>query len=329
VSTEIVARFHFDEHRRPADELLCRMARTFSEWPQTSNEFRGLKVSKMNRQTIAAREEGTLNADGLCKTAAGQRHPSGLLSTTSSFRCWRFPNGHPEAGSVGVWLEAWGDDWTLRHYEDHRIGGEASLAVFDVGPFCALTEAATRPQRDEVNASVEENLDALTGLLFRLIEALEPRSVKVYTDLSLYLPHNAHLLYFRDEGVVLDDLALIAQVWERGLPAHRTGPLRDCRPEDMSAGLPRMARSSPARTAATRIRNAAASKEGTDDGRRAKGARERPIRYIHHVRGRDGDRIPSLPERVRRRFLSRGAGQRMRIGHAIALSCDSFKELVE
>jgi hypothetical protein len=251
MSTEIVALFSFGESFTmgapppnpraqgcpPPDELLCRIARTFSGWPQASGELRGLKVSRSDRHTVVDRREDTLTADALCRAAAGRREPTDMLSTTSSFRCFRFHEGRPEAGSVGVWLEAWGDAWTRENHEDRRIGGEAGLSVADCGPFCARLEISKDARRDEINARVEENLDAFTGLLFRLIEALEPRSVKVFSAQGLYLPMNAHLLYLRDASVVLDDLALIADVWERGLPRHRIAPLRSCPPEDLSAAF--------------------------------------------------------------------------------------------
>jgi hypothetical protein len=57
--------------------------------------------------------------------------------------------------------------------------------------------------------------------------------MKVFTDQGLYLPFNAHVAYYREESAVLEDLQLIADVWERGLPAHNIAPLRQKCPDDM------------------------------------------------------------------------------------------------
>jgi hypothetical protein len=232
MSTEITVRFYLDSDDLVAGDSLCRIVRAFSDWPQATGRYSGLKVSGGNRQNVVFRHDGDLDADGICRFAEGRHHATELLSTRSSFKCWRFVNGNPVAGSVGVWLEAWGIDWTVRNHEHRGVGGDAALSIFDCGPFCALIDTKDS-HRAAVNAQIEENLDTLMSLIFRLIEVLEPRSVKVFTDLGLYLPFNAHVLYAQDESVVLDDLALIARVWEEGLPAHGIGPIRTCRSAEM------------------------------------------------------------------------------------------------
>ncbi|MEV6825318.1 hypothetical protein [Amycolatopsis sp. NPDC051102] len=235
MSTELRIAVYFDDVPPPPGELVCRLAEVFAGWPQASAEFRGLKVLKSDRHTKVGETASPLSTAGLCAAAHDHGAADELFSTRSSFSCWRFPRGTPEPGSAGVWLEAWGPEWTVRNHEDRAIGGEAALSVFDVRPFVALLDPG--PHEAQVNPRVEENLDALTALVFRLVEALTPRSIKVFSAHGLYLPTNAHLLYLRDEEVVLDDLALLARAWTDGLPAHHTGPLAEARPDDMANGF--------------------------------------------------------------------------------------------
>jgi hypothetical protein len=236
LSTAINARFYFRQQESPSPvEALCKMARTFAEWPQAAGIWQAFKMLRDNWHTVAARLEGPLSTDELCAAAAKHRGTHELLSATTSFRCWRFDEQGSKPGSVASGLQSWDEAWCIQNHEDRRIGGGAALSIFQVGPFCALDEMAepASARHDAVNSHVRENLDALTGLLFRLIEALEPYSVKVFTDQGLYLPLNAHLAYYRDGHGVLDDLSLIAHVWEHGLPAHRIAPLKHHQADDM------------------------------------------------------------------------------------------------
>ena len=235
MSTELRIAVYFDEVPPSPDALICDMAGVFAGWPQASAEFRGLKVRRLDRHVTVKETDVRLGPAELCDAGRGYAKPDELLSTRSSFRCWRFVGGSPQAGSVGVWLEAWGPRCTEHNHEDRRIGGEAALSVFDVGPFVALLDVV--PHQAEVNARVEENLDALTALILGLAETLTPRSVKVFSSQGLYLPINAHMLYLRDEAVVLDDLSLMAQVWHDGLPAHHTAPLEQAHADDMASTL--------------------------------------------------------------------------------------------
>ena len=59
--------------------------------------------------------------------------------------------------------------------------------------------------------------------------------MKVYTDKTMYLPFNAHMAYYRDESAVIDDLQLIADVWQHGLPSYNTAPLMLKPEKDMGA----------------------------------------------------------------------------------------------
>jgi len=240
MSTAIVVRFYFDPPGPAPDVLLGRLARTFAAWPHAWGTFHGVTGATGDRHTTTTLRDGAgeLDSAGVAAAVAGHGGPSRMLSTTSSFLCWRFTSGVPSAGSVPVTLEAWGDEWTLRHHEDRAIGGQAALWIGDVAPFRAIADDAAGARPADVNARIEENLQSLTGLVVRLIEAAAPRSLKLFTDAGLYLPFNAHLVYLRDESVVLDDLALIDRVWKQGLPRHNVAPLGGHRsPQDLAFAL--------------------------------------------------------------------------------------------
>lgn len=86
------------------------------------------------------------------------------------------------------------------------------------------------PEYKDGSRVVEENLEDLRDVLLSQVQALRPDSMKVYTDVGLYLPFNAHMAYYGSADAVLDDLALLADVWERGLPGYSTPPLKAWRP---------------------------------------------------------------------------------------------------
>src|SRR5690348_16124743 len=117
MSTEIVVRFYFEQDAPPADEVLCRMAQAVAAWPQASGEMHGLKVFQKNRHKVLLHRENRFSAGELCAVAAGHGGPDTLVSTTTSFRCWRVAGGRSQPGSVGAWLEAWGEAWGRAHHE--------------------------------------------------------------------------------------------------------------------------------------------------------------------------------------------------------------------
>lgn len=227
-------RFYFDAPRPQPDELLCRMARVLGGTPQVENAFAALTTYRRHRHTRELVSAGGLNAEQLCQEARGKRDPELGLSTNIAFPCWRFGDDDtPERGTVGIELESWGDEWLALHWGDRRVGGEAAVSLMRPSPFLALTKRSKSPQRDAINVKVEENLEELTQLFFRLIEELKPRSVKLYNSASFRFPMNAQLAYFRDESVVLDDLAWIAELWEQGLPSRKMPPLAQTPKEDV------------------------------------------------------------------------------------------------
>ncbi len=87
------------------------------------------------------------------------------------------------------------------------------------------------PKQQEANRRVGENLAELTDLLFQLVARVQPDSLKLYSTAGFYVPYDAHLAYYKEETSVLDDLALIEQVWEQGQPELPYPPLKAFTPD--------------------------------------------------------------------------------------------------
>lgn len=226
MATEITARIYFDSEPAPA-KLFARLIEVVSVWADGGASWQGLRVvSGPQRETIH-RDDSLLDTGALVAAAARFNERSQQLSSRTSYRCWRFQGRKADLGSSLAWLEAWGDDYGRIHGEEvRRVWGSAAFTIADCGPYCAVVPAEDAAAT-AVNERVEENLDRLTTLVFRIVEALEPAAVKVFTDQGAFLPFNAHLAYYSSEVKLLEDVRLIADVWQRGLPGHQIPPLGD------------------------------------------------------------------------------------------------------
>ncbi len=303
----MIARFSLDDEGTRPDEVLGRMAEVFAGWPQARGAWTELKLLKGNRHTIAQRWDGPLATEAMLAEARGRGEADEMLVAQSSFRCWRFGQGHPESGSVVIGIECCGADWRRLEHEDGRLGGNAALVVHDAGPFVALIDEGQADTKRAVNDKVRENLEALTGLLFRMIESLAPRSMKLYTDEGLYLPFNAHLAYFRNDEVVLEDLALIADAWENGLPHHHIAPLKDRRADDMGPALHHW-RSPSQRDQLWQCLSAALGSHAEPTTQKGPGpVGQRRIRQLRHAHRFHRARVPRLPQFLHRALLPRGS----------------------
>lgn len=236
MSTELSARFYFKDSPRPDDTFL-RMVKEMSSWPAASGEWNSLKIAENTRQKRVLDMDGPLTAADLEGLIPGHGSSEHLISATTSFKCWRFREGKAEESSVGLWVEAWGTEFGNRNEGDLRLGGMAALTLFTVGPFCALLDKPGDVLAAEVNAKVEDNLTDLTDLISRLIERLEPWSMKLYSGDGLFLPFNAHLVYHREEAGFIEDLLFLADVWKNGLAAQRIPPLDQFQPEEHSSAF--------------------------------------------------------------------------------------------
>lgn len=233
MSTELSARFYLNDSPNPADTFL-RMINEISSWSAASGEWSSFKIAEGTRHNTVLKRGGTHSVTELKKLIPKNMDAENLISATTSFKCWRFRDGKAEESSVGLWVEAWGTEFGKRNEGDLRLGGLAAMTVFTVGPFCAVVDKPGDPLADRLNAKVEDNLNDLTNLIFRLIERLEPSSTKLYSGDGLFLPFNAHLVYHRTEDGFIEDLHFLADVWRKGLAAQQIPSFDHFQPKEQS-----------------------------------------------------------------------------------------------
>jgi hypothetical protein len=230
MATEITARLYFDAEPAPA-RVFSQLIEAVSAWREGNAPWQGLRVHAGARREVVFRDDAPLDTAALAALAARFGETSQQLSTRTSYDCWRFQGRTPVAGSSLAWVEAWGDEYGRDRGEDvRRIWGSATFTISDCGPYCAIIDAqdpAAAAVNEAVNERVEDNLDRLTKLIFRIVEAVEPASLKVFTDQGAFLPFNAHLAYYASEARVLEDVRLIAELWQTGLPRHQLPALED------------------------------------------------------------------------------------------------------
>lgn len=225
MATEITTRLYFDTEPVPS-RLFTQMVESVAAWHEGAR-WQGLRVTAAPQRETIYRDDSLLDTQGLLSAAVRFEERSQQLSSRTSFPCWRFQGRKAEIGSSLAWVEAWGDDYGRAHGEDvRRVWGSASFTIADCGPYCALVDS-TDVGAAAVNERVEENLDRLTKLMFRIVETCRPASLKVFTDQGAFLPFNAHLAYYASEDRLLQDIRLVTDVWRHGLPGHQLPPLGD------------------------------------------------------------------------------------------------------
>ena len=144
-----------------------------------------------------------------------------FLSTGIAARAWRFEGKSAVEGAIRLGVDAWDAGHPQR--PDRPIDGDGCIWFQQAGPFVA----ALREGYAEADARVEENLEALNGLLLLLIEQIQPERMAVYTDAGFHHPLNAHAVYHPHRAGFVEDLALIRRLWREGAPAWRLPPLSD------------------------------------------------------------------------------------------------------
>lgn len=226
MATEITVRIYFDSEPAAA-RLFARLVDVVSAWREGDARWQGLRVYSGDRRDVVFRDDSLLDTAALASAAARFSEPSRQLSSRISYPCWRFQGKTAVPGSALAWVEAWDDRYgELRGEDVRRVWGSATFTIADCGPYCAIIDADDAASR-AVNERVEENLDRLTKLVFRIVEVLEPVSLKVFTDQGAFLPFNAHLAYYASETHVIGDARLIADVWQSGLSRSKVPPLSD------------------------------------------------------------------------------------------------------
>ena len=226
MATEITTRLYFDAEPAPS-RLFAQLVEAVASWHDENPRWQGLRVTSGPQRAMIYRDDSLLETQGLISAAARFEERSQQISSRTSFPCWRFQGRKADLGSSLAWVEAWGDDYGRSHGEDvRRVWGSASFTIADCGPYCAVMDS-TDAAAAAVNERVEENLDRLTKLMFRIVETCQPASLKVFTDQGAFLPFNAHLAYYASEDRLLQDARLIADVWRHGLPGHQLSALED------------------------------------------------------------------------------------------------------
>jgi hypothetical protein len=221
MSTELSAVFYFDESPSPGPTF-ATLLQTIAAHSSWRGQWQKLQIYSGTLANVVRREQADLSTAEAVTAAAPHTSASERISITTSVRAWRFEGNKSSDAAVAMIVEAAGAAFGGT---DPRVRGGAMMSATHAGPFCAIVGKDDQLEVAEVNAHVEENLERMMNLLSHCVEALQPRSMKVYTDAGMFLPFNAHAAYFRDAQAVLDDLRWMEEVWHKGLPAYGEQPL--------------------------------------------------------------------------------------------------------
>ncbi|MDQ2809446.1 MAG: hypothetical protein M3Z04_21435 [Chloroflexota bacterium] len=229
MGTELSARFYYQPGTTTPDELFCQLVDGLATWPHTDLDWFGFKVADEQLGNRVLNVTKTLSAAQVQATAHGFSAATLMLMVNMSFPCWWVENAEVKEGASAVQVWAFGDRYGGVDGADRPLEGHAKLNFGLVSPY--LLQPGDTPRAQAANRYVEENLEQLTDLLFHLVTRMQPDSLKLYTTAGYFVPQDAHLVYYKDEIGVLDDLALIEQVWEQGLPGRAYPPLKAFTPD--------------------------------------------------------------------------------------------------
>jgi hypothetical protein len=226
MSTELVIRIWADK-RISARTQLLDLIKIFEFKGFNQGSWKGLTVreSDLSKKTLQLQEPLSWEQinTALAKYDSDDLH----LSVRSAFPCWRFDGTTPQDEFVPLWIEAWGNNFVNSTGRCREVEGDAAISLANSGPFVALIESEETPQLRQVNQYIEKNLERVTDLILAIAEQVNPVTMKAFTAQGLYQPLNAHLVFFRDQTVLLNDLIFIKKLWDEGLPGYRTPPLRE------------------------------------------------------------------------------------------------------
>jgi hypothetical protein len=227
MSTELSIHLWLDPDQ-PEGSRLADVVDAVLGWEAVDGDLEALTVREAG-QARTALDAGNSPAR-LRETATAVRVPEGKLSTGVAAHAWRFRGGESVEGHVRVGLEAWGPGYSQR--PDPRLDGDALVWLQQAGPYVKPAADAEGAQ-----AHAEENLLLLTGLLLRLVEALEPRRLAVHTSEGMHHPLNAHAVWVPHKELLLQDLATLHALWTDGCEAWRLPPLSDPSTPDSGTAL--------------------------------------------------------------------------------------------
>lgn len=227
MSTYVSARFYFKDRPPSPREAFRHMANAVALWsPASDDEWKDLEIVGQRGDDPHLEMPGPLSTTTVQEATSGVNEAITTISARVPFRCWRFYDGKIERGWNGAWVTC---------YETSHVHGQPFLESADftswhTGPYNILLHAEHNSYAQDVNRHVEENLEELTVILFDMIDRLQPDSMKVFTDAGLYLPFNAHMAYYKDESMVVDDLQFLSYIWHNAVPGYDV-PLKAFDPE--------------------------------------------------------------------------------------------------
>ncbi|MCB9766427.1 MAG: hypothetical protein H6739_42025 [Alphaproteobacteria bacterium] len=226
MATELELRIWCDAElaARPA-ALLGRLVQAVDAWPQADGPWQGLKVKDPGLRTVRSVPDAADTAALERALAVADEGPV-RLSTGRAFKAWRFQGTPPQLGHLRLGLDAWHPAWAPAR--DRRVEGDAVVWIPTAGPYVALLGDEADPA---VNARVEENLDALTQLIFGVIQATDAVRLAVHTDAGVSHPLNAHAVWVRQKSDMLQDVAFVRQLATDGLPAYQVPALSQADPD--------------------------------------------------------------------------------------------------
>tara|TARA_R110002111_G_scaffold1009_3_gene7269 strand:- start:193 stop:1233 length:1041 start_codon:yes stop_codon:yes gene_type:complete len=150
---------------------------------------------------------------------------------------WRISeeSNRPEKSPVQLYATA----WDKGHYRGNgfRYNGHAQLFISPANSYFMRLDQGDLLQPDvnyaQYNECVKKNLDILRDILALVIEAVDPLSVKIFTDNGTYLPYNSHATYFANPEAFINDLHMINDYWIGNFDPYFQGeprPFKDCDP---------------------------------------------------------------------------------------------------
>lgn len=230
MATEIDARFWFDQQDYAPEVSFLNMVGAISRWPKAIVEWQGLRIVDYSTDQTVLNVKDKLSTEEVEHLAIGYKGSSLKWATALVYRCWRFKGLKADEGFMRLGVEAWGNTYAERHGRQMRMEGNASMSTQTVGPYCAIIDTEKFPEAKEVNDRVGDNLEDLADVLYGVVNFVKPRYMKVFNDAGEFFPFNAHLAYYSALSQVVDDIQLIAELWEHGLPSYKITALRDIDP---------------------------------------------------------------------------------------------------
>lgn len=122
---------------------------------------------------------------------------------------------------IDVSIRAWDSDYRFKY---PKIDGYARLMFYRYYTYWT-TRHLPNGDPDPENKAVYQRLKFLRTLITEVIEQLDPKSIKVFSDTGWQVPFNSHCTYFANPEVLLEDLEQIRAiftgetVWNKDAPS--------------------------------------------------------------------------------------------------------------